>query len=242
MTKNPFTNMGAGPSGFPSTNMGMVEGVQNPDHPNHHDAVERLCSRYWSPVYRFIRPWWTRSNEDAKDLTQSFLLSIIDSQALVSYDPAKGSFRNFIKVLLRRWLRKEARARGRKKRGGGLSLISLEEDTSLASPGEVADPDSAFDEDLVRQLVGDALEQVRTRYAHRGRGHMVEVFEAYDLGEPSKRPTYSELAERFNLKVSDVRNALYAVREAVRQQMRVRLAHMTPDTQSLEEEWSDLMG
>ena len=47
--------------------------------------------------------------------------------------------------------------------------------------------------------------------------------------------------DRHGLKASDVRNALYAVREAVRQHMRTQLAHMTPSAQSLDREWNDLM-
>ena len=43
------------------------------------------------------------------------------------------------------------------------------------------------------------------------------------------------------LKAADVRNALYAVREAVRQHMRTQLAHMTPSALSLDREWNDLM-
>lgn len=238
---NPFTDMGDGRH-FPPTSHGMVEGIRDPSHPNHKAAVEGLCQRYWGPVYHFIRPWWTRSNEDAKDLTQAFLLSLIDTASLAAYASEKGSFRNFIKVLLRRWLAKQARARSRQKRGGDRNIVSLDEGPGLAPEAPDRDPDASFDRALMKQLVDTALDDVRTRYESRGRGHVVAIFEAYDLADTDPKPSYADLAAEHGLKTSDVRNALYTVREAVRQHMLTQLAHMTPDVQSLEDEWRDLMG
>jgi len=239
---NPFTDMGDGPRHFPPTSLGMVEGIRDPSHPNHKAAVEGLCQRYWRPVYHFIRPWWTRSNEDAKDLTQSFLLSVIETGALTGFDSKKGSFRNFMKVLLRRWLAKDARAGSRQKRGGDRHIVSLENDPALTPRSDDADPDAAFDRALMQQLVDAALEELRARYTARGRGHIIDIFEAYDLSDADPKPTYADLASRHGIKPSDVRNALYTIREAVRQHMLTQLAHMTPDVQSLEDEWQDLIG
>lgn len=238
---NPFTDMGDGPRHFPPTSLGMVEGIRDPSHPNHRAAVEGLCQRYWRPVYHFIRPWWTRSNEDAKDLTQAFLLAIIDTGALAAFEADKGSFRNFIKVLLRRWLAKGARAESRQKRGGDRHIVSLDDEPALTPQVDDSDPGAAFDRALMEQLVETALEDLRNRYSARGRAHVIDLFEAYDLSDADPKPTYAELADQHGVKPADVRNALYTVREAVRQHMLTQLAHMTPDVESVEDEWRDLM-
>jgi len=240
--KNIYTDMGQGRGVFPETSLGLVNAIQNPDLPEHREAVERLCQYYWTPTYRFIFPWWTQSNEDAKDLTQSFLLWLMESGALGSYDPEKGRFRTFVKVLLRRFLSRQAKAQSRLKRGGGINIVSLDEKPGLTPESDAGSAEEAFDAALLGKLLEDAVAYVRERYAARGRERCVTIFEEYDLVERDDRPTYAVLAKRHDVGEGDVRNYLFSVRDAVRNRMRAQFALMTPSPDSLEDEWRDLVG
>src|SRR5688572_22453356 len=81
---------------------------------------EALARAYWKPVYAYVRLAWAKSNEDAKDLTQAFFLWLLEERALDGYDPARGGFRPFLKVLLRRFVGHQDRALGALRRGGSV--------------------------------------------------------------------------------------------------------------------------
>jgi RNA polymerase sigma-70 factor (ECF subfamily) len=202
-------------------------------------ALEALCRRYWKPVYHYLRTVLARSNDDAKDLTQAFFLSLLEGGALQKYDRALGSFRKFLKVLLGGFTSDHDKAVQRLKRGGGKKIVNFEElDDTLS--GGATDPEQAFNQAWAKQMAREAIDRVRRRFASTGREKQFEVFDAYDLrGDKS---TYSELAQRLGLKEADVRNYLFAVREAVRIEIRQELSELTEGERDIDEEWNALFG
>ena len=83
----------------PATTWGMLSSLRGRDEEARRAGLRELALRYWKPVYRFARVAWAKSNEDAKDLAQAFFLWMTEEPALDSYDPAKGGFRTFLKIL-----------------------------------------------------------------------------------------------------------------------------------------------
>src|SRR5258705_12628668 len=111
------TEFGGGRGPFPNTTWGMLSRL-DATSVERRAGLELLCRRYWKPVYHYVRASWSRTTEDAQDLTQGFLSWIIEEDALKSYDRARGSFRTFLKTLLRHFASNEQRAALRIKRGG----------------------------------------------------------------------------------------------------------------------------
>jgi DNA-directed RNA polymerase specialized sigma24 family protein len=217
------------PRGFPETDQELLE----------RDRLEDLCARYWRPVCHYLRVSRGCSREDSKDLTQAFFLWLLEGTTLERYDAGRGSFRTFLKLLLGRFAEHQERALQRLKRGGGRRRLALDE--ALPDPRS-ADPSAAFDEAWRTQIVADATERVRRHLESRGRGRQFAVFQAHALASPDRRPTYGEIAARMSLKVSDVRNHLVAVREAIRSEIRAELARLTRGDAELAREWNDLLG
>jgi RNA polymerase sigma-70 factor (ECF subfamily) len=184
-------------------------------------SIDDIARLYWKPIYAYIRLSWAKSNEDAKDLTQAFLLWLVEGDALQKYAPDKASFRTYLKSLLKHFVGHQHEAQQRLKRGGGIDFVDLPLDLQ-------GDPDQAFDREWLSALVQRAIERVRgtSRF---------EVFEAYDLVPPDQRPTYAELAKRFGLDESQIRKGLAAIREAVRNEIRAELAG------DVESEWKALL-
>ena len=91
----PETHMGGSREDFPETVWSSV--INNPDSPDRREKLNRLLSRYWRPVYKYVRAAWKKSIEDAKDLTQEFFLGIMDGGIFERYDAEKGRFRYFLK-------------------------------------------------------------------------------------------------------------------------------------------------
>jgi DNA-directed RNA polymerase specialized sigma24 family protein len=216
-------------------------------------GLSELCLRYWKPIYSCIRIGWAKTNEDAKDLTQAFLLWLLEGSALQRYSSAKASFRTYLKALLKHFLQNHEKWKSRNKRCKDFRWLSLEEhrremeqitdrhglDSAVAGDLE---PDRAFDREWFADLLGRGVDAVRERYLFGGMPVRFQVFEEYDLCPPERRPTYDQVASRLGLKVSDVRNYLFIVRDEVRQAVRAEMAALTKDTVELEREWDGLFG
>ena len=56
---------------FPTTHWGLFDDIREGETPARHVALETLATRYWRPVFLFIRQH-DFSTVDAEDLTQEF--------------------------------------------------------------------------------------------------------------------------------------------------------------------------
>lgn len=240
------TSLGGAQQGFPVTLWEVLSRARDGDARVRREGWEDLSRRYWKPVYQYVRIAWAKSNEDAKDLTQAFFLWLIEGEALERYKPERASFRAYLKSLLKHFVQHQEDARRRLKRGGGVRILEL--DGSLASVKNLlpdpagADPEKVFDRAWRNTLVADAVGRVRARLHSQGRELQFRVYEAYDLVAPAERPTYAELAGRFEIREKDIDNHLIAVREALRSEVREEIAKLTVDRDDLEREWHALFG
>lgn len=233
-----------GYQGFPDTTWGFISRIEDAPGADYRAGLEVLCCRYWKPIYYYLRVACARTEEDAKDLTQAFLLWLLEGEALKKYVPERGSFRRFLKVLLTRYVGHEDRAARRIKRGGATRILPLEgadrplEDVVMDR--SAVSPERILDQQWVTMLMERAVERARRQFFSSGRETLYKVFDAHDLCRSPVPPTYCELAVRFGLKESQVRDYLYLARRAVREQIRAELALLTRDARELEDEWNEL--
>lgn len=235
------TTLGGATQDFRKTVQDLLLRVRDPDAQVRKGGLEDLCRIYWKPIYGHLRRGWAKSNEEAKDLTQAFLLWLVEGDALSRYVPERSSLRTYLKSLLKHFVQDHDKALHRLKRGGGARLTELNRDAAeleavLRDPRGM-DPEQVFDRvwrlELVRRSVGRVAEQFHLQ----GRALQFQVFEAYDAKGSGEKPTYQTLAARFGMKESDIANYLFAVRHAIRSEIRAELAAMTGGPEELEEEW-----
>src|SRR2546430_15210755 len=86
------TSIGGNQSRSPETRRSAVVDFNSGDASLRECAAEALISAYWKPVYKYIRVRWSRSNEDAKDLTQAFFARAFEKEFFRDYDPEKARF------------------------------------------------------------------------------------------------------------------------------------------------------
>ena len=224
---DPDTAIG-GPDGrFPSTQISLLEAVTSGPSP---DALDQVIALYWKPVYRFIRVKFRRTNEDAKDLTQGFFVRALDHDFFGRFDPAKASFRTYIRMAVERFCAGEYAAAHRQKRGGDAVFQPVEE---LAISTESAE--TAFEREWQRQLFCLALDDLRAYCEANGKLVQLAVFEAYDLAS-DERPTYADLAERYGIAQTSVTNHLAGARRMLRTFVDERLRGVTSGDRELREE------
>ncbi len=216
----------------------MISRLGASDRDRRREAFASLCGRYWDPVYRYVRIAWSKSGEEAKDLTQAFFLWVLEDDRLSRCEREGGTFRSYLKVVLRRFVGHREAALHRLKRGGGARIVPLDA-VSTEALVQPADPEAAFDRAWLEQIVRESVERVRVRLCAQGKERMFRAYERYDL---DRAKSYEDVAAELGLKPSDVRNHLFAVRRAVRKEMRLQLAQTTLDEKSFEAEWNELFG
>ncbi|HMO65421.1 MAG TPA: RNA polymerase subunit sigma-24, partial [Verrucomicrobiota bacterium] len=87
---------------FPATHWSVVLGAARAEDPRAARAWEELCRNYWYPLYAYLRRDGCKP-EEAQDLTQGFIASLIEKQELRGVRPGLGKFRSFLLGTLRHY-------------------------------------------------------------------------------------------------------------------------------------------
>lgn len=228
---------------FPTTRRSVVLALGSGDAAERERAFDTLLAIYWKPLYKYLRVSWTRSPEDAEDLTQGFFARAFEKDFLAGYDPAKASFRHFLRTLADRYASNERKSARRLKRGGANARLDF--DTAEAEiareAGPVATPEEYFHREWVRSAFALAVDRLRAACAASGRDRHFALFEAYDL-EEGERITYRDLAERHGLTETTVTNHLSSVRRQFREIVLETLREVTASEREFRAEARALLG
>jgi RNA polymerase sigma factor (sigma-70 family) len=229
---------------FTTTNWSVVLEAGQIDSPRAKAALEKLCQRYWYPLYAFIRRRGHDPHE-AKDLTQSFFVHLLTHEALTGLDRNKGLFRSFLLTVLTHFLNDEWDRQQAAKRGGGHQIVSWDnlsaEEMYLHEPVESSSPESSFDRQWAITLVRHALLQLRREYAAADKKELFDQLERCLTGAISPG-FYAEAAERLKMNSGAVRVALHRLRRRLGQLLREEVARTVRRPEDIEEEIRCLFG
>jgi RNA polymerase sigma factor (sigma-70 family) len=212
---------------FPSTRLSLFE-AEAAGLPN--EALERIIALYWKPVYRFIRLKFRKDNENAKDLTQGFFTTALQRDFFARFDPAKASFRTYLRMAVERFAESEYASANRQKRGGDVEFEPVEEQASTTES-----PEQIFEREWQRQLFALTLDELRAHCEGSGKQLQFRIFEAYDLAD-GERPSYAELALQYGIPKTSVTNHLAWARRILRGFVIERLCGTTSGPRELHEE------
>jgi RNA polymerase sigma factor (sigma-70 family) len=194
------------------------------------DALDQVIALYWKPVYRFVRLKFRKDNEDAKDITQGFFTSALERDFFTSFDPAKASFRTYIRMAVERYAANQYAAATRQKRGGNTQFETID-DQAITTES----PEQAFEREWQRQLFALAIEDLRKHCQETGRQTHFQIFDAYDLSDETP-PSYADLALQHSLSETTVTNYLAWARRTLRAFVTERLRRTTSGAQELHQE------
>src|SRR5262245_12338606 len=102
---------------FCTTHWSVVLAAGGSDSTRARDALEKLCQTYWYPLYAFVRRLG-HGPHDSEDLVQAFFAQCLEKNYLGAADQAKGRFRSFLLIALKRFLANEWDKARTQKRGG----------------------------------------------------------------------------------------------------------------------------
>jgi len=233
---------------LPATRHSMIAAVRSDDTGVRRGGFELLVAVYWKPVYKYLRVKWRASIDDAQDTTQDFFARAMEKGYFDAFDPSKGRFRTFLRLLVDRFVANERKAAGRLKRGGAQVFVPLDFETAEGELGQhevavPADLDEYFHREWIRTLLTLAVDDLRAEYAQAGKMVQFQVFERYDLEAPAagEATTYGAVARALGVSATDVTNYLSAARKAFRRLLLERLRAICGDGSEFEAEARELL-
>jgi RNA polymerase sigma factor (sigma-70 family) len=233
---------------FPSTRHSVISAARSADAEIRARGLEALARAYWRPVYKYVRLRWRASPEDAQDLTQEFFARALEKETFARYDATKARFRTFLRLCLDGFVANERKAARRLKRGGGLPLLSLD---FAGAEGELGgqegsdriDPEEYFRREWVRTLFALAVDALRDRCTATGKSVHFALFERYDLdGAAASPPTYAQLAQEYDLPITQVTNHLAFARREFRRLVLDTLRELSGSDDEFRAEARELLG
>lgn len=186
------------------------------------ERLKSLLVRCWRPVFAFIRNGWATTKEDALDLTQEFILHMLEGDALKRYERERSRFRRFVKACLHHFLLRERRDANRERRGGGRRPISLEglseANCTLLPPSPDGDPEASFDREWAASLLSESSDRLREELAKEGKERLFDVWKLCVLDRPSgEERTYKEAGASLGMTEAAVRETLHRLRRRYRE-------------------------
>lgn len=207
------------------------------------EALARLCSQYWYPVFAFVRRQGHPADE-AEDLTQGFFARIIEKGDLGDADRSRGRFRSFLLAACRHFLSNERdRARARKRGGGRLALpidVAAAEGRYERALSNSETPERLYDRQWCLTLLAGVLEGVRGDYEAAGKGRVFERLKVFLTAEEDAG-THAESARSLGMTEAAVKVAVHRLRRRYRDELRRRVADTVASAVDVEDEIRHLL-
>jgi RNA polymerase sigma-70 factor (ECF subfamily) len=205
-------------------------------------ALEVLCRTYWHPLYACVRRQG-HSPADAQDLTQEFFARLLQKDYLHSVARAKGKFRTFLLVMLKRFLADEwDKARAQKRGGGQVFCVdwSSAETRFLQQPVEHLTPEKVYEQRWALTLLDQVYARLEREYRDQDRGALFDALRFALTGSRSEVP-YAELARQLQTTEGALKVAVHRLRQRYREMLREAIADTVSRPEEVEEELRHLL-
>ncbi len=211
---------------FATTQWSLVLEAGRAGSPGAGEALARLCSLYWYPVFAFVR---RRGHDpaEAEDLTQGFFTRLIDKRELAGADPDRGRFRSFLLSACQHYLANEHDRRTAQKRGCGQAVASLDVMDAEARYGRALahdeTPEALYERQWCLTLLAGVLDDLREEYEASGRGARFERLKRF-LTSDDEAGSQAEAARDLGLSEGAVKVAVHRLRARYRETLRATIA------------------
>lgn len=142
-----MANSSSRPVRFATTRWSLVAAAGKSNQSSKQDALSELCARYWPPLYAFLRQQGY-DRHDARDMTQAFILDLLDRNPWAVADQQRGRFRTFLLSCLKNFLSHEQEKKQARKRGGSkltFSMYQVEGEQAYQAVAREQSPDILFE-------------------------------------------------------------------------------------------------
>lgn len=201
---------------FPATHWSVVIDAGTQNSPKATEALNELCQSYWKPLYAYLRSKG-KNPQDAEDLVQGFLQTMIHREDFRRANPARGPFRRYLLSCLKHWVINQEVSQKAAKRGGGRVISIDPSDAELLAGADLhADnPEQAYDLSFARTVLARALQRLRLEQEARDKGAAFEVLAVFL--EAAEASDYQKAGARLNLSPGAVAQSVRRLRLRLRE-------------------------
>lgn len=234
---------GVGPGQFATTRWSRVLAAAGTPSVRSNEALAELCGEYWYPLYAYARRRGYDA-EDARDLTQSFFVFLLEKDRVARADPSRGRFRTFLLTAMKNFVNGEWRKRAALKRGGGAPAVSIDLDAAeeryRLEPAHEMGPDAIYERRWALGLLDRAVDELRRQYEANGKGELFKALKG-SLGHDDGLLPYAELSRRLGQSEGALRSAVFRLRRRWQEQIRKLVGDTVEDEQAIDEELRSLL-
>ena len=223
------------PHQFPTTRLSLVLAAADNPGTASRDALDALCRMYWYPLYVFIR---RRGHgvEEARDLTQGFIASLLEKNTLRRFRRERGRFRSFLLTCAKHFLSHQRDLAGAQKRGGGVPSVALDAAIETAEgryrlePRDDLTPEKVFEKQWALEVLDLAMLRLRGEFVRDGKREQFDQLKGYLTGDDDG-PSYRELASKLDMTEGALKVAVHRLRRRFHQSLReeISLTVVHPD-------------
>lgn len=225
-------------SQFSTTRWSVVLTAGRALSPESEAALEKLCRAYWQPVCAFARrKGW--NEEDAKDMTQQFFASLLERRDFTGLDPRKGKFRTFLLTSFTHFLANEYDRANAQKRGGGRTILSLDQFPTdvlgTVSPANDVPPDALYDMRWVQTILHAAWRKLKEEMSPPDKQVQFHELKKF-LTANAAVGEYALAAQKLGVDAASVPVFVHRLRQRYRELVREEVAQTVTGPLELEEE------
>ena len=179
------------------------------------------------------------SADSSEDAVQEFLALAMERDYMEKADPDRGKFRTFLLTCFKNFLAKEVRRNTAKKRGGDQTILSLDfedaEGRFKIEPVDSLTPETIYERQWLLTVLRIVGERLRESYVEVGKKRLYEELSKF-LRPDSEEGSYSEAANRLNMKENAIKVAVHRMRRRYGDLVREEVSHTLSDPNQIEEE------
>lgn len=204
------------------------------------ETLSQLCKTYWRPIYAFLRTHFRVSDEEAKDLTQEFILWTLENGLFEKADRSRGCFRALLKTSLRNFATSFFRKEGSLKRGGGVARLPMDfsEAQPWMPPAEDAAPEEILDREWREALMNRAVGMLRIAYRNEGNETPAKALDEFYF----RHRSYEEIARELKISPKAVERDLASARKRLGEMVADLVAETVTSPEDLQRELETLFG
>lgn len=210
--------------------------------PEVQEALARLCSTYWYPLYVFIRRQG-HSADEADDLTQEFFTCFLEKDFLSAVNKSRGKFRTFLLACCQHFLANQRDFALAQKRGGGRTNLSLDfpgaAERYHQEPASGMTAEKMFLRHWALTLLDQVLAHLQREYQAEGKGELFDHLKHVLLGG-AEALSHARIGAALSMTEEAVRKAAQRLRQRYRGVLREHIADTVNEPERVEEEIRDL--
>lgn len=223
---------------FETTQWSVVLAAGGEDSRAARTALATLCEAYWYPLYAYVRRWGA-TPDDARDLTQDFLTSLLERQDFKGLSQDRGRFRAFLLASLRHFLANDAAKRRSQKRGGGAATVPLQSDDAeqryLVEPVDLATPEKLYERRWALIVIDRVLAALRHEAEAEGRTAEFVGIKSCMMGRAAEG-SYTAIAARLGISEGAVRVAVHRLRRKFQARLKQDIAATVSSPDEVDDE------